>query len=394
MKRFISLMLLLFLMVPCLNAQKKEIAQARTYIKSGKNLDKAEQAMRKLLKDSANRENLKIHAVLCEVMRKQYEETNMKLYLKQKVDSSAMFTLLRNFFLDCETLDSLDSKPDKKGRIAPRFRQRHASFLSVYRKNLFGGGAYHIRKQKYQEAYNLLDTYLSCVNQPLFSGTKIEEDSVAAYWSLYCGYKLQIPEITLKYASLALRDTSHLEYALEYLAETYKTLKDSVSYEQTLKDGFRHYSKSPYFFTYLMDYYNETKKSTKALDVVNSALENDSENELFLFAKSNLMLNLGHYDECIQLCDRIIARNDSMAESFYNAGVAYINKAFLLENNVRIDSKTKAAIKKNYQLSMPYIERYRALKPDEKDKWGAALYNIYLRLNMGKKFEEIDRLLR
>ena len=40
------------------------------------------------------------------------------------------------------------------------------------------------------------------------------------------------------------------------------------------------------------------------------------------------------------------------------------------------------------------MERYRLLKPEEKDKWAAALYNIYLNLNMGREFQEIDRMLR
>jgi hypothetical protein len=40
------------------------------------------------------------------------------------------------------------------------------------------------------------------------------------------------------------------------------------------------------------------------------------------------------------------------------------------------------------------MERYRFLKLEEKDKWAAALYNIYLNLNMGREFQEIDRMLR
>ena len=28
-----------------------------------------------------------------------------------------------------------------------------------------------------------------------------------------------------------------------------------------------------------------------------------------------------------------------------------------------------------------------------KDKWGTPLYTIYLNLNMGKEFEEIDRII-
>ncbi len=40
------------------------------------------------------------------------------------------------------------------------------------------------------------------------------------------------------------------------------------------------------------------------------------------------------------------------------------------------------------------MERYRKLAPQQKQKWGPALYRIYLNLNMGKQFDEIDRLLK
>ena len=40
------------------------------------------------------------------------------------------------------------------------------------------------------------------------------------------------------------------------------------------------------------------------------------------------------------------------------------------------------------------METYRKLMPDEKDKWGPVLYRIYLNLNRGKQFDEIDRLLK
>jgi hypothetical protein len=40
------------------------------------------------------------------------------------------------------------------------------------------------------------------------------------------------------------------------------------------------------------------------------------------------------------------------------------------------------------------MEKYRELAPDESQRWAPALYRIYLNLNKGKQFEEIDRLMR
>ena len=381
-------------MVPCLNAQRKEIGQARTFIKSGKNLDKAEQLMRNLLKDSANRENEKIHVVLCDALRKQYEERNMKMYLKQKQDTASFFLLTRNMFMAYESLDSLDARPNAKGKEQLRYREKNAAFLNTYRRNLYNGGLYFVRKQQYATAYDMLDTYIDCARQPLFASYHYPASPEAAYWSLFCGYKLQDDEKALRYGEVALEDEDHQESALEYLSEIYKKKKATEAYEKTLRDGFTRYPDSKFFFTYLIDYYNEAQQPDSAMSVVNSALAHDSENELYLFAKSNLLLNTGDYTGCIALCDSLIARNDQYADAYYNAGLAYINMALITKRDMKEGRQSRRLVNDFYKKSMPYMERYRELAPEEKDKWAAALYNIYLQLNMGKQFEEIDKLLR
>ena len=72
--------------------------------------------------------------------------------------------------------------------------------------------------------------------------------------------------------------------------------------------------------------------------------------------------------------------------------MAFLNKAFEAEK--KASKKSKPTITKFYKNSLEYMERYRALAPNQKDKWAPALYNIYLNLNMGKKFEEITKILQ
>ena len=47
-----------------------------------------------------------------------------------------------------------------------------------------------------------------------------------------------------------------------------------------------------------------------------------------------------------------------------------------------------------FKKALPYLEKYRALAPDQKEKWALPLYTIYLNLNMGKQFDDIDKLMR
>ena len=394
MKKQTTLTLLFIMITPCLTmAQKKELSQARTILKSGKKIEEAEKLMTGLLKDSANRDNKRIYAVWYESVLMQYQLVNEKLYMKQKQDTAQFFELTRRLFSVAETLDSLDARPDRKGKIDPEYRRTHAAELVKFRPNLFFACTYFVRKGDFKKAYQYSEAYMDCLRQPLFADLRLDSTDTrlaeAAYWATYSAYRLKDPVLVLRYRHEALRDSAKAVYTLQFMAEARHWLKDDSLYLTTLKDGFRRYPLNSYFFPRLMDFYNDRKQYEQALDVANKALEVNDTSTLFLFAKSNVLFNLGRYDESIELSDTLIARNDSLAEPYYNAGTCYLNKALDLH-----PLRAKKQLRQTYQKARPYMERYRELAPDQRQKWGPALYRIYLNLNMGRQFDEIDRLLK
>ena len=140
-----------------LQAQKKEISAAKDLVKAGKDLAKAESSMRKLLTDSANRNNKKIWNILFDAVKKQYEQGNEKLYLKQAYDTAQLFNATRQLFVIAQGLDSVEMIPNKKGKCEFDFRKSHSEYLNKIRPNLYNGGTWFIRKQKYKEAYLFFD---------------------------------------------------------------------------------------------------------------------------------------------------------------------------------------------------------------------------------------------
>jgi hypothetical protein len=107
-----------------------------------------------------------------------------------------------------------------------------------------------------------------------------------------------------------------------------------------------------------------------------------------------VLLNVGKYAECISICDALIAKNDSLADAYLNAGLAYFNQAVELDKMTQASQKRKQKILSYYDKAMPYMQKYRALAPTQKEKWSIPLYTIYLNLNMGKEFDEIDKIIR
>lgn len=296
-----------------------------------------------------------------------------------------------------EGLDSLDRLPDARGKVKLKYRDRSAELLNIYRPNLFNGGVFFMKKHDFSRAYDFFDTYINSAVKPMFARYQYAERDKrlpeAAYWASYCGYKLEKPQLTLRHTYQALKDSVHLPYMLQYLAETYKLEKDTARYVQTLKDGFSKYPKFPFFFPRLIDYYSHIGAYDEAMKSCDEALQTDSVNTLFRYAKSSLLLTMGRYKQSFAISKALIAENDTLADAYLNAGLALFDQAVELDKKTQSGSKKYNQILELYRKAMPYLEKYRAMAPDQKDKWALPLYTIYLNLNMGKQFDEIDKLI-
>ena len=374
-----KILICVFICLPLIAwGQKKTMTQVKDYIKSGKNLDKAENLMTDLLNDSSSR-------------------GNEKVWLKEKYDTTALFLVGKRMFDTLEGLDSLDRLPDARGKVKLKYRDRSAELLNIYRPNLFNGGVFFMKKHDFSRAYDFFDTYINSAVKPMFARYQYAERDKrlpeAAYWASYCGYKLEKPQLTLRHTYQALKDSVHLPYMLQYLSETYKLEKDTARYVQTLKDGFSKYPKFPFFFPRLIDYYSHIGAYDEAMKSCDEALQTDSVNTLFRYAKSSLLLTMGRYKQSFAISKALIAENDTLADAYLNAGLALFDQAVELDKKTQSGSKKYNQILELYRKAMPYLEKYRAMAPDQKDKWALPLYTIYLNLNMGKQFDEIDKLI-
>lgn len=389
----------LILMSPvAASAQKKEIQTAKDQVKAGKNLDQAAASMKKLLADSVNRTNRKIWTIYFDAVRKQYEQGNEKLYLKQKYDTAQLFNYTRQLFEVAFQYDSVETAPDKKGRRDFEFRKGHSEYLAHIRSNLYNGGIWFLNKKKYPDAYKFFDCYIECASQPMFKqrnyGEKDKHLPTAAYYAVYSGYKMKDPKATLHHSYEALKDTVHYNYMLQYLAETYMLEKDTARYVASLKEGFKRVPTFPYFFPRLVEYYVVRNQLDSAMTVVNEALTVVPDSDVYLAAKSNLLLEQGKLQECIEVSKKVIEVNQKLGDPYYNAGICYFNLAVEQDKNSHNSRKVKEQVEANYKKALPYLVKYREMEPKEQGKWAFPLYTIYLNLNMGKEFDEIDKVMK
>lgn len=379
-------------------AQKKEISKAKDNVKAGKSLVEAEASMRKLLADSTNKANEKIWLVLFDAVRKQYETVNEQMYLKQKADTAKLFLAAYRMFGVLEGLDSVEWNLKGVQPAKMKYRKRHAEYLNQLRGNLYNGGLYFVGKNDFKNAYGLFAAYIDCASQPIFTSydyqNKDKKIATAGFYTVYCGYKLNDAERTLNYSNIAQTDTIRLEMTYQYIAETYRKKADTAKFVDVLESGFARYPQSRYFFSHLFDHYYKTGKYKTAIALCDDAIKADTASVVPLFAKSTVLLANQNFDECVSICDKVIAKDKTFADVYLNAALAYFNQATYIEGTMRHIKEKTQKLKTLYRKCLPYMQEYRKLAPNEKAKWGVPLYTIYLNLNMGREFEEIDKLLK
>ena len=338
------------------------------------------------------------YILLADIASKQYENANEKLYLKQLEDTASIFPTLRKMFLAYETLDSVEAQPDSKGNVKLRLRKRNAEYLSMFRPNLFNGGLYFIRNRKYKDAYSCMDTYIDCINHPLFeSFDYANTDSLryqASYWALLSARHERDSAGIAKHQAMAQQYEERAGQVLAMLYQNYIEHGDTAKAIGYLREGFDKHSEFPFFFPRLVDYYSSHNQLDTVRVIVNTAIEREPGNMFYRLAKNTIQLSAGEYDDCIVLGDSLIHNNDKLAEAYMNVGSAYFNKALEREKKGRESRQKRQEVNSLYEKACPYIEKYRQLRSKAMHKWAPLLYSIYLNLNRGDEFEEIDKLMK
>lgn len=158
---------------------------------------------------------------------------------------------------------------------------------------------------------------------------------------------MQDADKTLKHAQWAMRDTASLNLKYQYLAETFLLKNDTTRYITTLERGFTQFPLSMYYFPRLFNHYFTICGNTeKAMQLCDKGLSADSTNMVFLFARSSVLLQEERYQECVDICDKLIARNETLADAYLNAGLAYFNQGVKISNNNKMLRTQRSTLQK------------------------------------------------
>lgn len=381
MLRFIFILIFICFSLPELHAQKtmtmkKRFREAHSSIKAGSGQENIERILLDSMALPTITDKIKAEGYhLCALLEQSINDgLNMKAYLKQNLDTTKLYNTILSIYRHTLKSDSLDEKG--------RFEDKNRKLRALHRENLLGGGKFLYRKAKWSEAYSFFDMFLKT------STTDI--DSVlgrVAYWATVCGMNEDNPYHVLEYVNTAIAlSPEALQPALaEYKARSYVHIGDSSRWLEVLEEGIDRYPAHNYFFLNLMDYYMRHGQAERGLAVTDSLLRTVGDRAVYWFAMSMFALAQGDFEKCVAMSDECLKREPDNVDALYNKGISLLN--------MTLEEKSQSRRRVLFRHALEPMERVRELSPDDLQRWGNPLYRIYLNLNMGKKFEEIDKLL-
>jgi len=347
-------------------------------------LQNSERTLNGYLKDSLFKDRKDLRLISLDILKKQYDVFNDRLYLNMRIDTMAMVVKGKQLLVSMLSFDSLE--------VGKSYRKKHAALLAPYHGNLLKGGIYCMAHEKWKEAWECLDLYLDSRRQPLFSDIKFDSanDEFAAFLAFMCAKNLDSLSMMMKYSEEAIKYSPRREYTLQLLAEAWRLFTPQKMYLHYLQEGFRYYPQSTYFFPRLIDYYTSHGYTDEAMLYIDKALKMDSSNQLYLLAKHSVLMSQKNYDEALKYGITLLRDNPDQAIPNYNVGYIYYLRALDAQKDYSKSYRDRQKeAQEEYAKCLPYIERYRLLMPKDRERWYPILYEVYFNLNMGKKFDSL-----
>lgn len=365
---------------------------ARTALKNYSGQDAPRDALLGALArpDLSNRQRARIHYTAALLEESLNGTENQKAFLKQPYDTARFFNKLCDMYGQLRLCDSVDNAPDAKGRIRPHFQKRVQSLRKKHLRNLLGGGKFFLSKQNYAAAYPFFDNYCG-----------LAPDSITTLWATLSAYLVGNYAGAVKHVDAAISYSTPSTAAVlqEYKAISYAKLGNDSAWVASLQHGVENYPSHDWFFVQLSDWYYNQRDFEAERQMADRLIAQTGGKAIHYYAKSKSYLSEENYDACIACSDTCIAIQPDFADAYYNKGIAYLNMAVIAQESCPKDVnhpdyfEDKQKIQNLYRHARPCMEMVRKLQPERQERWASPLYRIYLNLNLGDEFNEIEKLL-
>ena len=312
-----------------------------------------------------------------------YDDENMKLYLPGgQADTAKLYNSLAKMFEYYTKCDEVEQAKVKSGELKkPKLRKKLAKTLATVRPQLTNAGSDAYNTGNYANALKFFGLYVDAPQNPLFENEdEVKNDTLTpliANYAALAANSLKDNAAVIKYATIGKAHKEEGYRSLMCLAEAYGKgeTPDSAKWLSTIQEGVEKFPAQEYFIGNLMDYYIQKGKIDEGLTQI------DAEGAIATF---NQIISEG---------------KDFVGEAYSKIGdCSFFPAQEIVEENSKLSmddpkyATNEAKIKELYEKALPFYEKAKEVKPDNRQLWGQYLLNIYWKLDK-EKYNALEKEL-
>jgi tetratricopeptide (TPR) repeat protein len=396
--------------------QKKAVADALRLAKDVKpNIEEARKKIKPALENAETKNDAKTWYTAGQIESIVIDGETNKMILGKQPDEAVMYAALENLYPYFSKAYELDILPNEKGKVKPRYVKDMKAILKANLPYYINAGAYFFEKQDFRKVYDFFNAYVEISDSKLLKegekekgkeNVEVPVDSsyiLANYYAAIASSQIDDHEIAVAAMKRANKQEYKQEEIMQYLAEQYKNVADTVNFEATLEEGLAISSQeeqySQYFLLNLINIYIQKGRNEKAIEYINKAITTDPDNAN-LYDVGGKIYETGFKDleKAEEYFIKAIERDSENAETQSNLGRIYFNQGVNqldIANSIQDAKKyneEKAKANDLFKKALPYFEKSFRLNPDVQET-KIALRSIYYNLNMGDKLSEIEKIM-
>lgn len=310
-----------------------------------------------------------------------------------------------------------DVKPDEKGRVKSKYvevnRSRMLSMVDYYNY----AAMFMYQSKDTARAISYFEKFLDMPNNPIY--TEHDRDSIqAAKKSAYSQTALNLASLNyskkewdkaISYADIALKDTIGRRDLFVIKMQSYGAKKDTTMWLKTLTEAVAE-TEEESFMQNLLYYYVTHKDVTGAETMANEMVKSTPDSKAAWYMKGCVELNLKKDFTAARECfEKSLAIDPDFVDANVNIAYSYVNQAVadrqagkfkfigtdrkILPAQMKAYQAELATVQGYYKSAQPYMEKVRALVPDNPRIWAYTLQMIYENLQMKTEKAEIDAII-
>jgi tetratricopeptide (TPR) repeat protein len=393
--------------------QKKAVTDALKYAKLvPPNFKEARAKISGALENAETKDDAKTWFTAGQIENLEVEAENQKQINGTAPNLDVLYSAVYGIYPYFAKAYELDKLPDAKGKVKPKYVKEMKTILKERLPYYINAGAHFFEKKEYKKAYDVFNQYVDIKDGTLIHEGDKEKDKLlesitidsnyiwAIYYSAVAASMVGDAELS---TSAMKRCVQKVEYnrneMYQYLVQEYVNISDTANIELTCEEAHALFPKESFYVLHLINIYIKTERHDKALAFIDVALQNDP-NDVQLYDVAGRIYETNKKDVAkaqeyfmkeVELDPDNPEAQSNVGRIYFNQGVAQLDVANN-ENDVKKYQEQKEIAKELFKKALPYFEKSFKLNPNVGET-KFVLKNIYYNLDMGDKYEEMDKLI-